>query len=106
MCTVSFVGDYAGTNIPPKYPTIFPQPNIFPANPPYIQPVCWPPVDMVPRYEFEALKREVEALKELLKAAQKYDEATGQPHCEHEEKVAFLKKMAEYVGIDLSEVLK
>ena len=101
MCFVSYVGDYARDTFPQKFPHIVPQ---YPMTVPVVN--SWPPVEMVPRYEFEALKKEVDALKELLKAAQIYDAKTNQPHCEHSEKVAFLKKMAEYVGVDLSEVLK
>lgn len=58
------------------------------------------------REEFDRLKKEVEELKLLLKAAQKFDEATGQPHCEQDEKIAFIKKIAEFVGVDLKDVFK
>lgn len=53
------------------------------------------------REEFEALKQEVEALKGLLKAAKIYDEQTGQPDCETDEKMALLRQIAEKVGVDL-----
>lgn len=55
--------------------------------------------------EFEALRREVQELKELLKAAKKFDQATGQPDCEMDEKIAFIKQVAEFVGVDLQDVL-
>ena len=35
----------------------------------------------------------------------KYDEEYTEPHCEVDEKVAFIKKLAEYVGVDLTDVL-
>lgn len=54
--------------------------------------------------EFDALRREVADLKELLLKAKAYDAATGQPDCEMAEKVALLKKVAEFVGVDLREV--
>ncbi len=60
----------------------------------------------VSRQEFDALKKEVELLKEILQKAKEFDEKTGQPDCEKEEKIALLKKIAEIVGVDLSEVLK
>ena len=60
----------------------------------------------VNREEFEILKREVEDLKGLLKAAKKYDRENNQPDCEVEEKVVLLRKIAEAVGIDLDDVLK
>lgn len=59
----------------------------------------------VTRAEFDALKREVEQMKELLKRAKKYDEDNGEPDCEIAEKVALLRKVAELVGVDLSDVL-
>jgi F0F1-type ATP synthase delta subunit len=54
--------------------------------------------------EFDKLKREVEKMKELLKKAKEIDEATEQPNCEKENKVAMLKKLAELVGVDLKDV--
>ena len=60
----------------------------------------------VTREEFDALQKEVLALKELLEAANKFDKATGQPHCEMEEKVELLRKVAEAVGVNLDSILK
>ena len=56
----------------------------------------------VNRFEFDALKEEVEALKKLLKAAKIYDEETGQSDCEIEEKMELIRKFAEALDIDLS----
>lgn len=58
----------------------------------------------VGREEFEALKREVESLKKVLKAARLYDSETGQPDCEMEDKKRLLMEIAEKLGIDMSEV--
>jgi F0F1-type ATP synthase delta subunit len=60
----------------------------------------------VSKEEFEALKKEVEELKRLLKAAKKFDEETGQPDCHMDDKVDFIKKLAEYVGVDLEDIFK
>lgn len=60
----------------------------------------------VSRLEFDALKREVIELKKLLKAAKKFDEATGQPDCEMGEKIAIIRKVAEAVGVNLDEIFK
>ena len=57
------------------------------------------------REEFEALKKEVEMLKELLIAAKEYDKKTNQPSCHKEEKVEIIRKVAELVGVDLKDVL-
>jgi hypothetical protein len=62
----------------------------------------WP--DYVPRSEFEALRRELQSLKTLLAAAKRYDEETDQRNCEDAEKLALFKRLAEMVGIDMSDV--
>lgn len=61
-------------------------------------------ISPVTREEFDKLKKEMEELKILLKAAKKYDQNTGQPDCEMESKIAMLKEVAKIVGVDLSEV--
>lgn len=60
----------------------------------------------VSKEEFESLKKEVEEMKQLLIKAKIYDEKNNEPDCELEDKVAFLKKIAEAVGVDLEEVFK
>ena len=97
MCVVSFVGDY--------YRDTFPKKDYWPVVQPFINPQI--PITIVPevtKAEFDALKKDVLEMKELLKKAKKYDEETGQPDCEMEEKVDLLKKIAKLVGVDLSEV--
>lgn len=95
MCVVSYIGDDYNRKFKERYPDMtFPYPST-PWTP-------WAPA--ISREEFEDLKREVAALKELLLAAKKYDEATGQPDCEMDEKVAFIKKLGEMLGIDMTEV--
>lgn len=91
MCVVSNIGD--------NYRDLFPKqwPNV-PVNPVY-------PIPQISRLEFEALKKEVLELKDLLKAAKKFDEATGQSDCEMESKVKFLRQIADALGVDMSEVL-
>jgi hypothetical protein len=87
MCTVSYIGDDFSRRVPQQYPW-----------------VVMPPSNAPTREEFEALKRDMEELKLLLKAAKRYDEQTGQSDCEQEDKVALLRRLAEIVGVDLSEV--
>lgn len=43
--------------------------------------------------EFDALKREIEEMKKLLMKAKEYDERTGQPDCEMDDKVELLRKI-------------
>lgn len=91
MCMVSNIGDIYGKKWQDQYPP----------SPPFTQFYLPPEVTKV---EFGALKKEVSALKELLLAAKKFDEATGQPDCEMETKIAILRKVAEAVGVNLDEV--
>lgn len=90
MCIVSNIADGWRDNFKPRWPQV-------PEFPSY-------PIPEISRAEFDALKREVEALKKLLAEAKKFDEATGQPDCEMESKVKFLKQIAEALGVDMSDV--
>lgn len=104
MCTVSNMGDHWRDSFPDRYPGFYPkQPPVSPSTLPG---AMWPDLSQVTRQEFEALKKDIQELKELLKAAKKYDEATNQKDCQMEDKVAFIRKMAEYVGVDMEEVFK
>lgn len=60
----------------------------------------------VSQKEFDDLKKEVDEMKKLLIRAKLYDEENEEPNCELEDKVAFLRKIAEAVGVDLEEVFK
>ena len=81
------IGDGYNDQFPTRWPsvTVYPEPS-------------------VPRHEFDALKKEVQELRELLLAAKKFDEETGQPNCEIDEKVEMIKKIAELVGVDMQDV--
>ena len=113
MCAVSNIGDYYRDNLPGRYPWIqpmVPSPTTYPL--PYSPPnplkkyedVHWADSGAPTREEFDKLKKEVEELKELLKAAKKFDENTGQPHCENDEKVELIKRIANLVGVDMKGV--
>lgn len=97
MCTVSMVGDHYRDFYPSRYPTWFQDSS--PAAPAVIV-----TPSSISREEFEALRRDVEDMKKLLVRAKEYDERNGEPHCEMDEKVALLKRIAEVVGIDLADV--
>ncbi len=45
-------------------------------------------------------------MKKLLQAAKRFDEATGQPHCEIDEKVRLIKEIAKLVGVELGDVFE
>lgn len=99
MCTLSNIGDYWGDSYRRRYP----QPSI-------VQPwvvTDWSPVPSnISQEEFNKLKAEVEALRKLLEAAKEFDEATDQPNCEVDPKVALIKAVAEALGVDMSTVFK
>lgn len=98
MCMVSMIGDDWREGLPKRYPDFKPWVNPHPLHP-------LPPLqDTVSREEFERLKAEMCELRKLLEAAKKYDEATGQPDCEMDEKVALLKRLAELVGVEMPEL--
>lgn len=94
MCAVSMIGDHyrdkwtipAYTNIP-----IGPFPGTLPVVP-------------ASQQDVDALRKEVQEMKELLKRAKKYDEDNGEPNCEMDDKVAVLKRVAALVGVDLSDI--
>lgn len=91
MCVVSNMGDHYNQKFnQPDYTNFFS--NIQTGN--------------VTRSEFEAVKKELEEMKAILKRAKLYDQQTGQPDCEMEEKVVKLKEIAKLMGVDLSEVFK
>lgn len=97
MCVVSNIGDQWRDSFPNRWPNFVP--NVTPNQ------TTWPKMD-VTRDEFEALKREMEELKKLLLAAKRFDEATGQPNCEMDDKVKLITEIAKLVGVDVSEVFK
>lgn len=101
MCVVSQIGDNYRDDFNRRFPNWIPNtyPNTHPNTP------CMPLTISGPtRVEFDALKAEVNALRKLLEAAKVYDEETGQPDCHMDEKVDFIKKLADFVGVDMSKV--
>lgn len=57
--------------------------------------------DYVARRQIAELRKQVEELVELLKAAKKIDDATDQKDCEDVDKLDLLRQVAALVGIDL-----
>jgi hypothetical protein len=92
MCVMSYVGDTWRQGVPERWPQI-----------PVEQPFVFNP-STVSKEDFDALKAEVEVLKEALKAAKLLDEVLGQPDCEMDEKVELVKRVAEAVGVDLEDI--
>lgn len=98
MCVVSMVGDYYDDKW--REPWKINQPK--PISVEDIVKLSITP--SITREEFDSLRKEVLEMKELLKRAVEYDKRNNEPNCEMEEKVALLKKVAEYVGVTLEDV--
>lgn len=62
--------------------------------------------DLVSKEDFTKLRADVDEMMALLKRAKLYDDATGQPDCENEQKMVLLRNIAKLVGVDLDEVFK
>ena len=102
MCVVSMIGDYYRDALPKRYPWVK---DYWPTQPaPMPNDTTTVNVIGVSQKDFDALKKEVEEIKALLQKAKEYDARTGQPGCEIDDKVAFLRKIGELVGGDLDEV--
>ena len=93
MCTVSNIMDGWRDGFPHRFPWVPSEPGTH-----------WLPIGGITREEFEALKTEVQELKELLRSAKHFDEATGQPECESAEKIEMLRKIAQVVGVNMDDV--
>lgn len=107
MCMFSAVGDNWGRQFPNRYPWVQPYiPDPYPLPNPYTPPtpITTVTISGVSQEEFDRLKREVEDLRELLLAAKKFDEETGQPDCQDDDKVDLIRKVAKLVGVDVDEV--
>ena len=97
MCVVSAIADDFTARIPKTYPFVVPW--VEPVAPPdwtYVVP------EFATKADLEALRKEVQEIRELLKSAQKFDEATGQPNCDSPDKFKLLKLLAEALKVDLS----
>lgn len=129
MCVTSMVGDHyrekwkdrvfsafpdtqpTPNYIPPwPFPNKNPDPEFIspPPTPGFINPSTQSPVldrgGFATQTDLEALKKEVMEMKDLLKRALKYDEDNNEPHCEMDEKVNLLKKVAAMVGVSLEDI--
>lgn len=98
MCVMSMIGDHyhdKWKDVPLKPYINYPDPLINGVS------------DAIKiRQELNDLKKEVLEMKELLKKAIEYDKRNNEPHCEVEEKIETLKKVAELVGVSLDDVFK
>lgn len=107
MCVVSMVGDHYADKWRDRFP-IYPKPKPdWPYWPVTEGPASQPatPAVAVSPQEFDALRKEVEEMKELLKRAVKYDEDNHEPHCEVEDKMDLLRRVAAAVGVNLDDVI-
>jgi hypothetical protein len=98
MCVVSNVGVMGQEMWPNPFNTPW-QPYVPGSLPQFPQPSVNPPYNGPTREQFE------EFLK-LMRQAKKLDESMGAADCESAAKVAWLKGLADYLGCDVSDLIK
>ena len=101
MCVVSMIGDHYRDKWDPPWDRTVP-------NIPYVPgrgTIPWVIPQPATQDEVDALRKEVQEMKELLKKAKQYDIDNGEPDCEIEDKMKFLRQVAKSVGIDLDDVI-
>lgn len=91
MCMISNVGDAYRDQFRKDWPNT-------------ITTTTFPDLSGVTRKEFDELKKEVEELKIMLQAVKRFDEATGQPECQMDEKVEFIKKLADLLDVNMDGI--
>lgn len=103
MCVVSNIGDGFQNEFPKKWPDYFPPSTGTGFI--HINPVTREEFDKL-KSDLAAMRKEVEDLKLALIEAKNQDAADGNPDCEMESKIKFLKQVSEALGVDLSQVFQ
>lgn len=96
MCVVSMISEHYQQKFPNSQPAVSP-----PLQQGQSNSIVW---DNGLRKDVYELKKELLEIKALLLKAKEYDLKTNQVDCEKEEKIVVLKRLAELVGVDLSDV--
>lgn len=99
MCVVSMVGDHFHDKWNPLVPKT-------PYGP---QPLDYQDLSKLlklppSKADYDALKKEVEEMKALLKRAIEYDRRNNEPECQIEEKLVLLRAVAKMMGVSLDDV--
>lgn len=103
MCAVSMMIEYYQKDFPNRWPWYEPPKEIPPSRTSTTTEFIFdPPPDI--EVQVQKLKDEVSELKDLLKQTKKFDEATGQPDCEMESKINFVRQLADFVGVEMRDV--
>ena len=101
MCVVSNIGDYGRTMWPPvSTPTLLSGYTPWASGP--SRTIVTPPYTGPTKEQFDELLI-------LLRAGVRFDKATGQAHCEQEQKIGWLRDIAKTLGVDpvkVDEALK
>jgi hypothetical protein len=101
MCATSFILEDWTKKLPDRFPWVMPHISQLSPAPP-AQPIIH--LSGPSQKDFDALVREVAALKDLLQATKRYDFRTKQPECEQGDKVELLRKVAGTLGISIEDV--
>ena len=100
MCVVSFVGDHFQQK---PWPGV--SPYVFPPSETTSKTIITLKPDIT-REEFDALKKQVDEMVDLMRKAKAYDERNNEPNCEMEDKIKLLRQISALVGVNLDDVLK
>lgn len=106
MCVVSNIMDYAKDKWFPQDVTASWTIPVRPWGRPYPYPApSVPKIDIIsmPQPYTGPTREQFEELLKLLRAGKRYDEATGQPDCELEDKKKLLRKIAEQIGVEFTD---
>lgn len=98
MCMVSNVGDYYNKDFWEKR---YPWTQTIPTG---ISTVDFEAEPVATKEDISQLRKEIEAVKDLLKKAIELDKLTGEPDCQKEGKLKAFKEMARLAGIDLKDL--
>ncbi len=107
MCTYSAIADNFRRTAPERHPWIPPviinphdvtKRDVENNNFVYTEPLAT-------KQDIADLRKEMLALKDILKAALKFDEETGQKDCEQEDKIRMIRELAEMVGVDMEDCM-
>lgn len=104
MCVVSMVTDHYGNNwmkpILPSQPSL----SVYGYVNQYQHDMLKHELEKV-KVDYDALKKEVENMRDLLVKAKLYDEQNNEPDCAKDEKIEVVKAVAKALGVDLPEDL-
>lgn len=103
MCVVSMIGDQAVKTWPPQYPDIW-KDRVLPTDIDTLRNNTDAQRITELERQLRDLTREFEIFRGLITAGKQYDIDNEEPHCEQDEKVEILRKVAKLLGVEEIEL--